>query len=117
MKKILLTLGLMLATVNAFANTTIENVTIKLIGYDKNIPDAILIKTDKPASQQTRISCHTDTNWNFLLKMSTPLEDKMYAALLSAQASKQNLTLVGSGVCDASYSAIESLHIIYAGEF
>ncbi|MEI8634874.1 hypothetical protein P4S72_28015 [Vibrio sp. PP-XX7] len=47
MKKVFLAIALLLSTSNTFANTTLENVTIKVIGYDKNIPDAIFIRTDK----------------------------------------------------------------------
>lgn len=100
---------------SSFAGSTVSNVTITTIGYDKNIPDAIFIRTSKDPLTQTRVSCHTDTNWNYVLRLSpsTPIDEKMYTALLAAQASKQNITLVGSGLCNASYGVVESLHIMY----
>ena len=107
----------LLISTNTLAASSVENVTIKMIGYDKNIPDAVFIKTSKLPSEQSKVACHTDTNWNYVLLLSTPLEEKMYAAVLAAQASNQNLTLKGSGLCNASYPVIESLHVLYAGDF
>lgn len=117
MNKIIWALTFLLISANALATSTLENVTIKMIGYDKNIPDAVFIKTSTSPLEQTRALCHKDTNWNYVLLLSTPLEQKMYSALLTAQASKQNLTLKGSGLCNASYQEIESLHVMYAGSF
>ncbi len=117
MKKTILAIALYLATGYSLAGSMVENVTIKVIGYDKGIPDVVFIRTTQAPATQTRIGCHTDTNWNYVLKLSTDLENKMHAALLAAQASKQNLTLKGSGLCDASYRAIESLHVVYTGTF
>ena len=113
----ILSLSLFLFSFNVFGASTISDVTIKMIGYDKNHPNIIFIRTSKLPSTLERVACHTDTNWNYVLKLSSPLEEKMYTALLAAQASKQNLTLRGSGLCDAPYSVIESLSVVYAGVF
>lgn len=91
--------------------SVLTNVTISDIGYDKNIPDAIFIRTS--AGAQDKIPCHTDGNWHYVLKLSSPLEEKMYTAIVTAQVSKQSLEMRGSGLCDASYNKIESLHILY----
>ncbi len=107
--------ALLLVSLNAFAGSTVSNVTISMIGYDKGIPDVVFIKTSMLPSTQTRISCHTDTNWNYVLRLSIPLEEKMYAALLAAQASRQNVILFGSGLCNSSYPLIESLQTMYVG--
>jgi hypothetical protein len=113
MFKKLISIAIILAACNATAGSSLANAKIKMIGYDKNIPDVVFIKTDKPVSSQNKIDCHTDANWNYVLKLATPLEEKMYAALLAAQAAQQNITIGGSNQCNASYTAVETLHTLY----
>jgi hypothetical protein len=112
MKKVVIGLLFSSALV-AQASTRLSNVTIDRLGYDKNFPDVIFIRTSIPPSGQSRISCHTDNNWNYVLATTLPIEEKMFSAILAAQSTKQKLTLRGSGECGA-FNTIEQLRIVYA---
>ena len=94
-----LTLITLLVSVQAEAASVITRTKIVQLGYDKNHQDVLFIRTETwPADQLDKIACHTNPHWNFVLKLTTPFEEKMYSALLAAQASKQIITLKGSGL-------------------
>ena len=101
-----------LNTAMSLQAATIHDVTITRLGYDKNFPTALFIRTSTAPATVARPSCHSDTNWNYVLKIETPLEERMYSALLAAHNTKQKLSLVGAGNC-SPYPAVEGLNVIY----
>ncbi len=114
-KKVLTVLVVMMAmiTINASAVGVVTNAKIYQLGYDKDRPDVLFIRTDVTPSQQSdKISCHVNPGWNYVLRLQSSFEEKMYSALLAAHASKQTITLRGSGSCDI-FGTIESLHVVY----
>ncbi|ENM3908859.1 hypothetical protein GCS57_003610 [Vibrio cholerae] len=92
--------------------SSLENVTIEQLGYDKNYPDRVFIKTSVAPTSQSRVQCHNDNNWNYVMPLLSPFEGKMYSALLAAHSAKQKVTLIGTNKCDA-FDTIEGLHVIY----
>ena len=97
MKKILACLCLVVSY-SVSAASALHNVTIERIGYDKNFPDVVFIRTIFSPIEQQRITCHTDNNWNYVLATASTIEEKMYSAILAAHASKQSISFIGSGL-------------------
>lgn len=112
MRKILYVLMIFWSS-GAFSSSSINNAKIQSLGYDKSHNNIVFIRVDKAIESKRKVKCHVNHDWHYTLKISTPFDEKMYSALLAAQASKQNLTLIGSGKCDA-FSQIESLNVLYS---
>lgn len=103
----------MLSSFSSYSASVISNAKIDQLGLDKNQPNILFIRTDvAPSNQSGKIGCHQNPGWNYVLKLETPYDDKMFSMLLAANASKQKVKLHGSGQCDV-FGSIETLHILY----
>jgi hypothetical protein len=92
------------ASAGSVTGATITNV---LIGT--NYGGMIFIEVSSAKSGNP--SCSTNSNWGFVLPLTTALENQMLAVILSARTTGATVTLTGSGVCD-TYSNVETLQDI-----
>lgn len=56
-------------------------------------------------------SCHTNSNWSFVLPLSTDLDRNIFSMLLTARATQGTLRLQGRGLCDV-HTGMETLSYI-----
>ncbi len=104
---------LLAISLSSHSASVIDNAKITQIGLDKNQPNVLFIRSDvAPDNQSGRIACHNNPGWNYVLKLETPYDDKMFSMLLAANTSKQKVRLRGSGQCDV-FGSIETLHVLY----
>lgn len=91
--------------------TTLSAVQIEKLNLNRSLGSKIFIRTSASPQEQTRIECHTDNNWNFVLPLESDLDKSIYSSLLAALASGKTVTLTGTNGCDESsgYSTIETL--------
>ena len=102
--KALAVLGAITISATATAGSS-TNVTITQIfvgnSYGSLLFIAVTSKTGNPA-------CNTNATYNFVLPLTTALENQMLAVLLSARATGATVTLTGNGLCD-QFSNVETL--------
>jgi hypothetical protein len=75
-------------------------------GYGAN--GLVFIKLDVTPSDKPECSHHY---WDYTLSFSSPIDDKLYAALLAAFASGVLVTTTGTGFC-TDYGYIEALRSV-----
>lgn len=82
----------------SYAAASLNGVTITNLNINKSLGNLLFIKTNIPP---TIVGCHTDSNWNLVLQLDTELDNKIYAGLLTAQASQSSVNLAGTGTCNS----------------
>jgi hypothetical protein len=115
MKDIIKGVGLMLCCLIVFQPINVsssEIVSAKIrLHFNKSFPNLLFIKSDK---WQIKISCHTDSNWNYVLPLESSEDKAFYAMLLGASIAGKSLTLRGTGECSAgSINTIEKLNSVF----
>jgi hypothetical protein len=95
------------AATSASAESLVSGAVITAINVTKSYGEILFIKVDKPKS--TPPGCDTNGFWTYVLPLTTELDKKLYAMLLTARATGAPVTLTGTGTCSA-FGTIESLN-------
>ncbi len=70
----------------------------------------VFIRTSIPPSNQARIACHEDSNWNFTFVITDEADKAVYSTLLSALVGKKLVDIVGTDTCpSAGYTEVEEV--------
>lgn len=96
--------------VKAHAGSNISNVTIEKLHINKSIGEVLFIVT---SSDQSKVGCHTDNNWNYVMPLTSELDKTLYSALLAAYVSQSKVQIIGTGECGSAFANIESLDKFY----
>lgn len=109
-KRSLSAAALLLSATPCFAGSSATNA--KIIAMDTNkgygANGLVFIKLDVTPSDKPECSHHY---WDYTLSFSSPIDDKLYAALLAAFASGVLVTTTGTGFC-TDYGYIEALRSV-----
>jgi len=110
-RSISLLLAILTLTNECLAGSTGTNAKIIAIDTNKGYGTGLVfIKLDVAPTGKPSCSNHY---WDYTLSFSTPFDDKLYAALLSAFAAGSLVATTGTGAC-SDYGSIESLRSVQA---
>jgi len=100
---------LALVFLSAITNSTdVSEAIVTELSLSRTNGAFVLINTDKDPE---KIGCATNNSWDYTLPLETSFDDKQYAALLTAYASKRKVLLKGIGSCN-EFSSIESVDMV-----
>jgi hypothetical protein len=85
---------------NSGAVADLQNVTITALNINRGLGNFLFIRT---STAPTVVGCQTNPDWNLILPLDSDLSNKIYSALLAAQASQSKVILGGTGTCNASF--------------
>lgn len=103
MKKITIVLSSLMFSLlssNSSAVADLQNVTITALNINKSLGNFLFIRT---STAPTVVGCQTNSDWNLILPLDSDLSNKIYSALLAAQASQSKVSLGGAGTCNSSF--------------
>jgi hypothetical protein len=84
-----------------------NNVTISRLMIDKAYGNKVFVELS--TSQVPTAECHQSNGWHYALGLSDGVDEKIYAMLLTLQASGKPARFVGTGHCDL-HDKIETLN-------
>jgi hypothetical protein len=85
---------------------SVTDATITGIGITEQIGSMAFISVSIAKSGNP--TCHNNGTWSFVLPLTTPLQNQMFAQLLAARAAQSPVTLTGNGLCD-TFGGVETL--------
>ncbi|OZY83950.1 hypothetical protein CBP51_19345 [Cellvibrio mixtus] len=85
---------------NSGAVADLQNVTITALNMNRGLGNFLFIRT---SATPTVVGCQTNPDWNLILPLDSDLSNKIYSALLAAQASQSKVILGGTGTCNSSF--------------
>lgn len=86
--------------------TEYDNVTIKRLMLHRNFNDVVFIDLD--IESPTRLECHENNEWDYVLNISDDFGRAIYSTLLAMKASQSSGLFTGNGLCNV-YDYAESL--------
>ncbi len=92
------------------ASAEISNAKIETLMIHKSLGNLLFIKLEN-VTHPNSPSCYTNTNWDFVLPLTSSLDEKMYSILVTAWASDALINYTGTGNCN-DYPSVESLERI-----
>ena len=84
----------------------VNDAVITKIAISKGLGDILFILVDKPKGSTP--ACHSNLSWTYVLPLSTELDKKIYALLLTARSTQAPITFSGTGQCEV-FGSIETL--------
>lgn len=108
MKKLILVSTLTLVSFSSHGGS-LYSVTVKDLNVNRNTSQ-VFVRTSVSPSEQTRVSCHEDNNWNFTFIMSTEVDKATFSTLLTAFSANKIVNIVGTNDCTATgYTKVEEV--------
>jgi len=86
---------------------TATAVTISALQINTTIGDYLFIAVNGTDSGPA--SCSTNTQYQFVLNLTTNEGQQTMALLLAARASGATVTIIGTGACTSGFSTVETL--------
>jgi hypothetical protein len=87
-------------------NGVAADTAVTSLGIDSAAGNQVLIAINSAKSGGP--ACSSNGTWAFVLPLETPAQRHMFTILLQARTSESPITLLGSGLCDAS-ATVETL--------
>ncbi len=99
---------LMAFSTAALSSGTVTDATITGVTMFVSIGDVLFIKTNQTVS--TPASCSTNSNFQFVVSLSSATGQQMMALLLAARAGAAPISITGTGSCSV-YSNVETVNV------
>ena len=84
---------------------------ISKVGLIQSIGDVLFVQLS-PATVSGAPGCAVNTEWQFVVSLTTTQGQQMLALLLDAKATNASVQLAGTGTCNV-YGNVETLDAIY----
>jgi hypothetical protein len=108
MTKTIAALGALLFSAAASAGT-VTGATITALGMGTAYGNLVFVSINIPKTGNP--ACSNNTAWNFVLPLTTALENQFLALLLAARATQTPVSLAGNGLCD-TFGDVETLNYV-----
>ncbi len=108
MKKLILVSTLTLVSFSTHGGS-LNSVTVKDLNVNRNTSQ-VFVRTSIAPSEQARVSCHEDNDWNFTFIMSAEVDKAIFSTLLAALTANKIVNIVGTNDCtDTGYTKVEEV--------